>query len=243
MDKVAASNLEPGITFEDIDTDWALVHEPAHVVLRYARAIQRYVHVLIANQHDAEEVSQEFFLWVSQHGLPRASKDRGRFRDYLKKVVRNAALNSLRRAHSNKIRRLDLSQLPSLDCIPEFDHEWIAQWRQCLIDRAWIRLKKHELKVRGSWAYTVLDLRVRHPNDDSAALAAKAVAITNHPFRAEAFRKQMSRARRLFAHMLVNEVALTLSNPNPLDVENELAELGLIRFVRDYLPLRRRNRV
>src|SRR5689334_12692197 len=125
MDKVAASNLEPGITFEDIDTDWALVHEPAHVVLRYARAIQRYVHVLIANQHDAEQVRQELFLWVSQHGLPRASKDRGRFRDYLKKVVRNAALNSLRRAHSNKIRRLDLSQLPSLDCIPEFDHEWI----------------------------------------------------------------------------------------------------------------------
>src|SRR5262245_65927562 len=104
MDNIAVANVEVHPVLDEIDTDWSLVHEPAHVVLRYSQAIQRYLRIMIANQHDAEEIGQDFFLWVSQHGLPRASKDRGRFRDYLKKVVRNAALNYLRRKTADKQR-------------------------------------------------------------------------------------------------------------------------------------------
>lgn len=241
MDKVGAANSETETAFEDIDTDWSLIHEPAHVVLRYAQAIQRYMRVVIVNQHDAEEVSQEFFLWVSQHGLPRASKDRGRFRDYLKKVVRNAALNFLRRNQAKKMRVLNAANLPAVEAVPDFEKEWIAQWRQCLIDRAWARLKLHQHQARDNWAYTVLELRIRNPKADSASLARRAAALTNHPFGADAFRKQVSRARRLFARMLVKEVAQTLTAPEPADVEAELAQLGLIQYVGDFLPLRRRG--
>src|ERR1051326_6516052 len=109
MESFAAGSADSHPPLDEIDTDWSLVHEPAHVVLRYAQAVQRCLRIMIVNQHDAEEVAQDFFLWVSQHGLPRASKDRGRFRDYLKKVVRNAGLNFLRRDHADKHRKMHLA--------------------------------------------------------------------------------------------------------------------------------------
>lgn len=241
MDNLGAGSSDSHPALDEIDTDWSLIHEPAHVVLRYSQAIQRYLRVIIANQHDAEEVGQDFFLWVSQHGLPRASKDRGRFRDYLKKVVRNAALNFLRRNQADRLRNLHLSQNSmAVAAGRDLDREWLIQWRQCLFDRAWERLKNHERQTPDNWAYTVLELRLRYPNDDSTMLAARATHLTKHPFRAETFRKQVSRARRLFARFLVKEVARTLTAPEPSHVEEELAALGFIHFVGDFLPLRRR---
>src|SRR5271168_2385540 len=96
---------------DQIETDWSLVFEPAHVVMRYAHPVQYYLNALLGNKDEAEDVAQEFFLWVSQHGLPRASKNRGRFRDYLKKVVRNKALNFLRGKQPSS-SEIDLRNVP-----------------------------------------------------------------------------------------------------------------------------------
>jgi hypothetical protein len=40
--------------------------------------------------------------------------------------------------------------------------------------------------------------------------------------------------------VLVNEVAQSLDEPTPQDVEEELAQLGLRTYVREFLPLQRR---
>src|SRR5207249_3687480 len=79
-----------------ISTEWTIVKDPAQFVLRYGRAMQLYLVVLLKNRHDAEDVAQEFFLRITRHGFLHARQDRGRFRDYLKVAVRNAALNFLR---------------------------------------------------------------------------------------------------------------------------------------------------
>ena len=52
----------------------------------------------------------------------------------------------------------------------------------------------------------------------------------------EAFRKQVSRARRLFAELLVAETARTLDNPTPLAVEEELIDIGVMKYVKAFLP-------
>ena len=54
--------------------------------------------------------------------------------------------------------------------------------------------------------------------------------------RPDAFRKQLSRARRHFAQMLVNEIRQTLEHREAEDVLEELRDLGLMEFVRDFLP-------
>jgi hypothetical protein len=55
---------------------------------------------------------------------------------------------------------------------------------------------------------------------------------------AAAFRKQLSRARRLFTELLVVEVARTLGQPTPEQVKQELIDVGLWRYIQDYLPTR-----
>ncbi|MFO0970551.1 MAG: sigma factor [Gemmataceae bacterium] len=225
---------------DQIDTDWSLVFEPAHVVLRYAHAVQCYLQALVRNEHDAEEVAQEFFLWVSQNGLPRASQDRGRFRDYLKKVVRNKALNFLRDKGPRSFNT-DLLKVPAPEDtrgIP--DQEWLVHWRGCLLKRTWRRLEDYQAHSPKGRYHTVLLLCATYPGEDSASLAARAAAMEGSTMAADAFRKQVSRARRVFAELLVHEVAETIDKPSPSDVEEELTDLGLMRYVRDYLPIRRR---
>src|SRR5260370_17766861 len=46
--------------FEHISTHWPVIGDPFRFVLRYSRAVRRYVAALIKNEHDAEDVVQDF---------------------------------------------------------------------------------------------------------------------------------------------------------------------------------------
>jgi RNA polymerase sigma factor (sigma-70 family) len=222
----------PGL--DQISTRWRLITDPEQFVLRYAPAIHKYLEALLKNAHDAEEVAQDFLLRSLQKGFVPPAELRGRFRDYLKVAVRNTALNHLRRKKPSRAAG-PLDQ--AADAEPDAaEREWLAEWQRCVLDRAWQALDSHQGRSPGNLFYTVLRLSADHPQDDSATLAARATALAGRPLRADAFRKQLSRARRLFAELLVKEVALTLETATPGQVEEELSELGLLPYVRDFLP-------
>jgi RNA polymerase sigma factor (sigma-70 family) len=223
-----------------ISTQWSAVHDIEHFLVRYATAVRRYIEALLGSG-DAEDVCQEFFLKVVQNGFVRASPDRGRFRDYLKTAVRNAAITHLRKRQ----RRPDLLDVTVLqDTVPDADpgadpdaeRRWLADWRVCLLDRAWRSLEAHQHRSPGNLFWTVLRLSVDHADEDSAELAARAAELAGRPLRADAFRQQLRGARLLFAQLLVKEVAQTLEDPTPAEVEGELAETGLSLHVIPFLP-------
>ena len=218
--------------------------DPAKVVVRYAPAIRSYLEAILRNAHDADEVAQEFALHVMNHKFDKASPDRGRFRDYVKVSARNAALIYLRKkTRSGKATALttDLERTLSNpaagnDPAAAASDEWLNHWRRCLLDKVWRALESHELASPGNLYHTVLRLSVDFPNEDSESLAARTSAAAGRPLRADAFRKQLSRARRMFAELLAEEVAATLQQPTAVEIEEELAELGLMSYLRDYLP-------
>lgn len=216
-----------------ISTQWSKLTDPGEFVMRYAPAIQGYLRALIGNDHDAEEVAQEFLLKVTGQGFGRLSADRGRFRDYLIAAVRNAALSHLRRKKT-EARRL----AGSMDRLPreeEADRTYRAEWQRCILDKAWRGLHRHERASPGNLSYTALKLAVEHPDEDSSALAERAGRAGGAPIRADAFRKQLSRARRLFAELIFEEVRATLDVPDQAATEEELAEVGLMSYVKPYL--------
>ncbi|HEY7426485.1 MAG TPA: hypothetical protein VH682_19785 [Gemmataceae bacterium] len=88
----------------------------------------------------------------------------------------------------------------------------------------------------------MLNMLVDHPLDDSKTLAARTSAVIGRPLRAEAFRKQVSRARRLLAKLLLKEVAQTLDDPTPEQIKDELIALALWEYIRPYLAAERRMR-
>ena len=225
---------------DEISTDWEVVRDPPQFVLRYAPAIQKYLQGLIKNRHDAEEVAQDFFLRVTQQCFAHTRKEGGRFRDYLKAAVRNAALTFLKRHRPSK-------PLPPILPSPiwwrerwaaqdDADHAWLAHWRRSLLDRAYQALKKHQDQSPGNLFHTVLTMVVDYHWEDTKTLAARTGAIIGRPIRAEAFRKQVSRARFLFAKLLAQEVVWTLDNPTPERLKEELRELALWEYVRGFLP-------
>jgi RNA polymerase sigma factor (sigma-70 family) len=227
----------PGTFLDQVSTYWNRVHDPAYFVTSYAPGIVRYLEALLKDRHDAEEVAQDFFLRVHQQGLRNATPERGRFRDYLKKAVRNAALNFLRSKHATHRTALPLKPEALSDAAElSTDQRWLAGWREALLDHVWKALKDHEGRAPGNLCHTVLRLTVDHPEADSLTLAALASARAGRLIRPDAFRKQLSRARRLFAELLFQEVARTLRRPTAEHIREELIELGLMEYVRPYLP-------
>jgi DNA-directed RNA polymerase specialized sigma24 family protein len=223
---VAPSNLDR------ISTRWPAVGDPVQFVLRYAPAIRKYLDALLRDTHDADEVEQEFLARVVERGFANADPGRGRFRDYLKTAVRNAALNYLR--GKRRAPQADVGELQLAG--PEGEQAWVAGWQRCALDKAWRGLDQHQARTPGNLFHTVLRLSVDHPDEDSEALAARAAALAGRPLRADAFRKQLSRARRLFAELLLQEVTGTLEDPTPHQVEEELIDLGLMPYIADFLP-------
>jgi RNA polymerase sigma-70 factor (ECF subfamily) len=228
---------EAAPALDQISTRWPLLGDAAQFVLRYAPAIRKYLRALLRDADDAEEVAQEFLVKGLLRGFVRTTHLQGRFRNYLKTAVRNAALNYLQRQRGARRADLDPDRLaaPEEPSSPD-DQAWLAEWRRCALQRAWEALDSHQRQARGSLCYTVLRLAVDHQDEDSTALAARAAEQTGRPLRPDAFRKQLSRARRLFAEFLLAEVTQTLEEPTPDRVQEELVETGLMPYVRDFLP-------
>jgi Sigma-70 region 2 len=231
------SSRPPGERLDRISTEWSRLDDPAHFVIRYAPAVQKYLGAILRDPADAEEVAQEFVLKVVEKGFGHARPDGGRFRDYLKASLRNAALTHLRKRTARPAGdSAILDELPAPPAEAAADAAWLAEWRGCLLERAWHALDAHQRGSPGNLFYTVLRLTVDHPGEDSPALAARAATESGRPLKPDAFRKQLSRARQCFADLLVREVAQTVEPPSPERVAEELTELGLMEYVRDYLP-------
>lgn len=234
MSDARPSGLDGNEKLDLIPTDWSIVVDSNRFLLRYAPAIRSYMHALLDDIQDAEDVAQDFFVRVVERGFKQARPYRGRFRDYLKIAVRNAALSHLRRKRQTACATA-LVSLPAADPSAAANREWLEAWRACLLERAWQALERHQKESTGNLCHSVLRVAIDHPNEDSRTLARRVSAKIGRPLHAVAYRKQLSRARRLFAKLLVREVAQTLDNPTEADIREELAEIGLHDFVVPYL--------
>jgi hypothetical protein len=218
---------------EDISTRASALNDPAKLVLRYGRAVRKYLGALLPGDR-ADDVSQDLLLEILQKGLARKDPGRGRFRDYLKAVARNVALDSLRRRPGARTG-VDLADLPA-ERVGEADSRWLAEWRACVLDMAWTALEMHEYRHPEGHCHAVLRLAAEHPQENSGRLAARLANRLGHPVRPDAFRKALSRARRLFARLVLEQVRQTLDDPSPRRLEEELIEVGLMPYVGPYLP-------
>ncbi len=233
-DRPAAQPGDPP-RLDSISTQWAALLDPVRFVDRYASAVRAYLQAILRDPDAAEEVAQEFFARLLARGIARTGPDRGRFRDYLKAAVRNAAISHLR-ARKPTLAPDALDRLAAPAAEGEGDDPWATEWRRCLLDRAWMALDRREREAPEGRAYTVLRLATEHPDLDSAALAARVPSGAGPPMRADAFRKQLSRARRWFAEAVLREVIESLEQASPERVQEELIDLGLLEYVRDFLP-------
>lgn len=232
MTEADPGNYDRKEMLDAISTHLTSVTDSQRFVLRYGTSIRAYLRALLPTEDAADEVEQEFMLRVVEKGFPKLVPGRGRFRDYLNVAVRNAAMAWFRKRRQEPHLVADLSQVPTAELA---ETESQLAWRECVLQSAWHGLRDHQMRTKGNLFHSVLRAATDFPDEDSAELAARVSAESGQPLTADAFRKQLSRARRRFAELLVAEVSQTIKDPTPELVEDELRELNFIKFVRAML--------
>jgi DNA-directed RNA polymerase specialized sigma24 family protein len=234
---------------DEIPTQWSLLrlaHQDATaagparqaLLLRYNGAIRRYIGGMIRNPHDADEVAQDVVVRLMRGDFAGADSRRGRFRDLLGASVRNMVRNFWNKQNRRRGANLDLAYVEggSVDPAAAADAGWLAHWQSSVLDLAWHALEESQRATPGNVFYTLLRLRAEHPDDDSSRLAELLTRATGKSFRADNVRQQLRRARLRFAELLLEEIARGLAEPTPENVQEELVALGLMDYVRDFLP-------
>lgn len=227
------SGATPKSVLEQISTCWPMIHNPVQFVMRYARAIQKYVTAIVRDSHDSEEVAQDFLVRVFDKGFCPENVSRGRFRDYLKSAVRYVAISHLRKRRSAELSEEMLASIVQPNS--EADRAWSNEWHDCLLERVWQSLELHQQATADNLFYSVLQMHTQNPAATSDEHAVQLAEQLGRPIRADAFRQQLSRARKHFAKLIVAEVRQTIQNPTAESVEQELIDLDLMPYVREFL--------
>lgn len=240
---------ESGDRLSGITTAWTLINA-AHggpedearsargdLMRRYGGAAYRYLLGALRDPEAAEELSQEFALRLVRGDFRRADPRWGRFRNFVK-----AALFHLIIDYKKRERRRPLSLAPGgpADPLRGPDPSFERGWSDELLAQAWQALAS--APGRGDRAhYAVLRFRAEHPEMPSEEIAGRLEERLGRPMTAAGARQAICRARARFAELLVDEVARSLGSPAPDELEQELIDLGLLRYCRPALLRRRRG--
>jgi hypothetical protein len=168
-----------------------------------------------------------------QHADPA----KGQFRRYLKTVLLHLIANHRQRqarqpAQAGTEVLADKADTPAAD-----DAEFQAAWRDDLLARTWDRLAREE-QASGKLFYTMLNYRAQHPEVDSPTMAEELGRKLGRSFTAAAVRQTIHRAREHFGDLLLDEIAQSLQTNQRDELEQELAELGLLSYCADAIQRR-----
>jgi RNA polymerase sigma-70 factor (ECF subfamily) len=237
---VDATELESHLS--RIETRWTAVLDAQrgpsrgaqHELLRrYGGAAHRFLLAVTGDAELADDLAQEFALRFLRGDFRHADPARGRFRDYLKRALRNLALEHRKRA-VGRLRSMG-QEIPEPGddgaAAGEWDRQFRDSWRQTLLDHAWRAIADAQ-KADEPPYHDVLRLRADHPELRSEALAERLSAHLGRPVTAGWVRQVLRRARARFVAALQAEVERSLELPTADEVERELGEIGLLDYCR-----------
>lgn len=235
-----------------ISTQWSMIFQAregptdeataaqAELMCRYSGAVHRYLLSALRDADAASELNQEFAVRFLRGDFRRADPARGRFRDFVKQALRNLMIDYYRRRRSSPkmLSALDIPETaePSelADPAAEFDRDFLESWRAELLARAWTALSNLQDET-GQPYYTVLKLRVDHPELRSPDIADRLSFQIGRAVTAGGVRQALQRARDRYVAFLVEEVKSSLDSPSRLEVLEELADLKLLKYCRPAL--------
>jgi RNA polymerase sigma factor (sigma-70 family) len=226
-----------------ISTQWTMVFNahgapgqalPAQRALleRYGRAVFRYLLGAVRDADVAEELAQEFALRFVRGDFRWAAPERGRFRNYLKTSLVHMVTDYHRQRQAAPARLNPEAPEPAAPSEAS-EVDFAASWREEILEQTWQALGAFNPTYRAA-----LFLRVQEPDLTSNVMSERLTAELGKPISAALVRKALQRAHEKFADLLLEEVAGSLEDAGPEELENELRELDLLRYCRSALERR-----
>jgi RNA polymerase sigma-70 factor (ECF subfamily) len=207
----------------------------SRLMYRYGGAVHRYLLRALRDPDVAAELNQEFALRFVRGDFRHCHPTRGRFRDYVKRAVQNLINDYYRRRRPSIPLEGDVAEPAAAGGgTAHFEHQFLESWKNDLLGRAWKALLELE-QTEGQPYHTVLRMRVDQRELRSAQLAEQLSATLGRSITAGAFRQTVQRARHKYVNYLIKEVAASLEQPTPEEIEEELGDLELLEFCRPYL--------
>jgi RNA polymerase sigma-70 factor (ECF subfamily) len=236
--------VEKDSRLSELSTHWTMLFEANHgtpeqsgealrlMMLRYSGAVHRYFLKIAGNAETARELDQEFAVRFLKGDFLKYDPRVGRFRDYVKRAIRNLLIDHLRR--QGKTRHLDTQlEISIVDdtSVEDPDQRFIESWRSELLDRAWTALEDFERRT-GQPYHRALRFRAKHPDLSSPEMARRLAPELGQSHSPGAFRQLLQRARDKWTEFLIDEVRVSLKTPSSDEIEEELAELSLLELCR-----------
>jgi RNA polymerase sigma factor (sigma-70 family) len=210
----------------------------SRLMCRYSGAVHRYFLKAVKNPAEAEDLDQDFAIRFLRGDFRKCDPKRGRFRDYVKRAVQNMISDHFRRKKLIQTRNSPMVEPAVPDpALSRFDEEFVASWRNDLLDRSWHLLAELE-KTTGLRYHTVLRFRVDHPDLSSEQAAEELSRMVGELLTPGAVRQAVMRSRRKFVDFLLAEVLESMDRPSQDDLEEELGDLKLLEYCRPYLKRR-----
>jgi DNA-directed RNA polymerase specialized sigma24 family protein len=241
--------------FAGISTNPSELRDNNRLALRYSEAIRAYATALLKDPHEAEDVHMTVVQGLLRGDFTRTDllrrMPKGRFRYYVRRAVRNAVLNHLRgrsrrRNFLQRCKDAVFSPREPAAPPPEADMEEAERtiWSETVLKRAMeAALKELESYERGRQGgtrpnvyHTLARLLIDRPDENRDQLARRLGETFGGEFNANQTRGIVLRMREKLAELLVEEIRLQLDEPTLDNVYDELGELGLLAYVKPYLP-------
>jgi RNA polymerase sigma-70 factor (ECF subfamily) len=187
----------------------------------------------------AEDLTQEFALRFIQGRFSQVDREQGRFRSY----VKGALFRLVQDHYRAQGRALKAVPLESDEPMAAHDEHAAAEqafsdsWRAELLSRAWKALAQVEADT-GQPYHELLRRRVDQPELSSAQLSEELSNKLGRTFTSAGVRQLIHRAREKFAELLLDDIRQSLEDAPMERIEEELAELNLLKYCKDLLDKR-----
>jgi RNA polymerase sigma-70 factor (ECF subfamily) len=201
------------------------------LLIRYARPVYKYLLAAVRDTNVADDLAQQFAFRIIRGDFKNANPQRGRFRDFIKRALRNLVTDHFRRQAKSP-----LSLTPEFVQVADSsgennDQEFDERWRREILAQTWKAMDRAETEKPTSYV-AVLRAKALHPEENSTALASRLSEELDRDINAAWLRQTLRRARLRFNDLLRQEVQRTINSDNEDDVQTELADLGLLKYTR-----------
>jgi RNA polymerase sigma-70 factor (ECF subfamily) len=203
------------------------------LMLRYCGAIHRYLLKVAGNMLTADDLAQEFAVRFLRGDFRNADPAKGRFRDFVKRALRNLVIDHHRRQNirPRMLEEGDPEPAALDEDRVEFDRPFLESWREQVMAHAWEALAREESRT-GRPYHTVLRFRADHADLRSPQLAEHLPRILEKPVNASWVRQTLFRGREMYVDLLLAEVARTIPGATREQLEQELIDLDLHEYCR-----------
>ena len=201
------------------------------LLIRYVGPVYRYLRAAVRDSDVADDLAQEFAFRILRGDFKKADPQRGRFRDFIKRALRNLVNDHFRRQNKSPISLTDDVAQVSGSNPGQTDEAFDQGWRREILALTWTAMDEADVETKTCYA-VVLKARAQDPSADSTQLALQVGEKLQREVNAAWVRQNLRRARVRFNELLRKEVCRTIGSNDAAAIESELAELGLLKYTR-----------